>query len=140
MRTTLDIDDDLLREAINAIERGHLDRNEAVPVYTKTFVVEAALKALLREQAARGVEPERDCQRYQRLDRSRWSCPGDTRATRPLRYRPAASSRIACAAVIAVMCTIESTLAPCCSTFTGRFKPSTIGPITSAPPVTASSL
>lgn len=53
MRTTLDLDDALLRDATSAIAREHLDRNEAVPVYTKTFVVEAALKALLREHAAR---------------------------------------------------------------------------------------
>jgi hypothetical protein len=47
------LDDTLLRDATSAIPRDHLERNEAVPVYTKTFVVESALKALLREHAAR---------------------------------------------------------------------------------------
>ena len=40
------LDDTLLRDATSAIPRDHLERNEAVPVYTKTFVVESALKAL----------------------------------------------------------------------------------------------
>lgn len=53
MRTTLDIDDVLLREATNAIAAEHLEKKEAVPVYTKTFVIETALRALLREHAAR---------------------------------------------------------------------------------------
>ena len=53
MRTTLDLDDTLLRDATSAIARDHLEKNEPVPVYTKTFVVESALKALLREHAAR---------------------------------------------------------------------------------------
>jgi Arc/MetJ family transcription regulator len=63
MRTTLDLDDDLLREATNAVARGYLEKNEPVPAFTKTYVVEAALKALLREQASRrlarlfGTEP-----------------------------------------------------------------------------------
>jgi Arc/MetJ family transcription regulator len=53
MRTTLDLDDALLRDATSAIARDHLEKNEPVPVYTKTFVVESALRALLREHAAR---------------------------------------------------------------------------------------
>lgn len=53
MRTTLDLDDLLLREATNAIAEEHLDRKESVPLYTKTYVVESALRALLREHAAR---------------------------------------------------------------------------------------
>src|SRR5450432_4030557 len=53
MRTTLDLDDTLLRDATSAIARDHLEKNEPVPVYTKTFVVESALRALLREHAAR---------------------------------------------------------------------------------------
>ncbi len=53
MRTTLDIDDDLLRQATNAIAAEHLEKKEAVPFYTKTFVIETALKALLRR--ARGT-------------------------------------------------------------------------------------
>lgn len=53
MRTTLDLDDVLLRDAIRALVREHLDRSEAVPSHTKTFVVEQGLKALLRELAAR---------------------------------------------------------------------------------------
>lgn len=63
MRTTLDLDDDLLRDATNAIARGYFEKNEPVPTFTKTYVVEAALKALLREQAAHrlarafGAEP-----------------------------------------------------------------------------------
>lgn len=53
MRTTLDLDETLLRDAISAMVREHLERNEAVPSHTKTFVVEQALRALLRELAAR---------------------------------------------------------------------------------------
>jgi hypothetical protein len=53
VRTTLDLDDALLRDATSALVREHLDRNEAVPSQTKTFVVEQALRALLRELAAR---------------------------------------------------------------------------------------
>lgn len=55
-------------------------------------------------------------------------------------YLARASSRIERATVIAVMCTIVSTFAPCCSTLTGFFMPSTIGPITSPSPITPSNL
>ena len=44
------------------------------------------------------------------------------------------------ATVIAVMCTIESTFAPCCKTLTGFLMPSTIGPMTSPSPSPPSNL
>ena len=55
-------------------------------------------------------------------------------------YFARASRRMERATVIAVMCTIVSTFAPCCSTLTGFFIPSTIGPITSPSPIIPSNL
>jgi Arc/MetJ family transcription regulator len=52
VRTTLDLDDELLRLATNVLVEEAIARGESVPV-TKTHVVEEGLRALLRERAAR---------------------------------------------------------------------------------------
>jgi Arc/MetJ family transcription regulator len=52
-RTTLEIDEQLLGEANNALAERYVAMNQQVPALTKTFIVDEALRALVRETAAR---------------------------------------------------------------------------------------
>lgn len=53
MRTTLDIDDELLKDATNAVMEEQMRQHKDLAQLTKTYVVEEALAALIRERAAR---------------------------------------------------------------------------------------